>query len=153
MQGAALSPGEGKSPETGELSFIDNAVDTKTGTIRLKAGFANAGRRLWPGQFVTAVITLSSFDNATVVPTAAIQTGQKGTFLFVAKSDGTAELRPVKTGIAYESVTVITEGVKPDESVVIDGQMRLFPDAKLDIKNTEKAAATPSPAQPGTASK
>jgi multidrug efflux system membrane fusion protein len=130
----ALLPGEEQTPETGELSFIDNAVDTKTGTIRLKGSFANANRRLWPGQFVTAVITLASFDNATVVPTAAVQTGQKGTYVYVARAEGTAELRPVKTGVAFEDVTVISEGVKPGESVVIDGQMRLYPDAKLDVK-------------------
>ena len=130
----ALIPGDEQNAETGELSFIDNAVDTRTGTIRLKAGFANTGRRLWPGQFVTAAITLASFDNATVVPTAAIQNGQRGTYLYVAKSDGVAEMRPVKTGVAFEGVTVVNEGVKPGESVVIDGQMRLYPDAKLDIK-------------------
>lgn len=131
---AALLPGEEQQPETGELTFIDNAVDTRTGTIRLKASFANAGRRLWPGQFVTVMITLASFDNATVVPSAAVQTGQKGTFVYIARSDGTAELRPVKTGIAFEDATIVTEGVKPGETVVVDGQLRLYPDAKLDIK-------------------
>jgi multidrug efflux system membrane fusion protein len=131
---AALLPGEEQQPESGELTFIDNAVDTRTGTIRLKASFANAGRRLWPGQFVTVMITLASFDNATVVPGAAVQTGQKGTFVYIAKSDGTVELRPVKTGIAYEDVTIVTEGVKPGETVVTDGQLRLYPDAKIDVK-------------------
>ena len=74
------------------------------------------------------------FDNATVVPTAAIQTGQKGPYVYVAKADGAAELRPVKTGLTFEEVTVISEGVKSGETVVVDGQMRLYPDAKLDIK-------------------
>lgn len=132
---SALLPGEELNPESGELSFIDNAVDTRTGTLRLKASFKNASRRLWPGQFITAVITLASFENATVVPSAAIQTGQKGTYVYIARSDGTAELRPVKTGIAFEDVTIVTEGVKPGETVVTDGQLRLYPDAKLDIKN------------------
>ena len=132
---AALLPGEEQTPETGELTFIDNAVDTKTGTIRLKASFANGGRRLWPGQFVTVLITLGSITDATVVPTAAVQTGQQGTFVYVARSDHTAELRPVKTGIAHDGLTVIQEGVKPGETVVIDGQLRLYPDAKIDIKN------------------
>jgi multidrug efflux system membrane fusion protein len=134
---SALLPGEEQTPETGELSFIDNAVDTRTGTIRLKASFKNADRRLWPGQFITTVITLASFDNATVVPAAAVQTGQKGTYVYIAKSDGIAELRPVKTGIAFEDVTIVHEGVKPGETVVIDGQMRLYPDAKLDVKNAD----------------
>ena len=131
---AVLLPGEEQNPESGELSFIDNAVDTRTGTIRLKASFANAGRRLWPGQFVTAVIDLASFADATVVPSAALQTGQQGTYVYVARNDGRAELRPVKTGIAFEDLTIVNEGVKPGETVVVDGQMRLYPDAKLDIK-------------------
>lgn len=132
---AALLPGEGQDPESGELTFIDNAVDTKTGTIRLKASFGNGGRRLWPGQFVTAQITLGSIKDATVVPTAAVQTGQQGTFVYVARGDHTAELRPVKTGIAHDGLTVIQEGVKPGETVVVDGQLRLYPDARMDIKN------------------
>jgi multidrug efflux system membrane fusion protein len=132
---AALLPGEEQHPATGELTFIDNAVDTRTGTIRLKGSFANADRRLWPGQFVTALITLASFDNATVVPAAAVQTGQNGTFVFVARSDGSAELRPVVPGVTFAEVTVISDGVKSGETVVIDGHLRLYPDAKLDIKN------------------
>jgi len=131
----ALLPGEENAPETGELTFIDNAVDSKTGTIRLKASFKNTNRRLWPGQFVTVLITLDSFTNATVVPAAAVQTGQKGTFVFIARADGTAELRPVTAGITHEGVTMIRDGVKPGETVVTDGQMRLSPDAKMDIKN------------------
>ena len=130
----ALLPGEEQNPELGELSFIDNAVDTKTGTIRLKGSFNNAGRRLWPGQFVTVLITLDSIKDATVVPTAAVQTGQQGTYVYVARSDGTAELRPVRAGITHDGVTVIQEGIMPDETVVIDGQMRLTQGAKLDIK-------------------
>jgi multidrug efflux system membrane fusion protein len=146
----ALLPGEETQPETGELTFIDNAVDTKTGTIRLKASFANTSRRLWPGQFVTALITLASFDNATVVPAAAVQTGQKGTFVFVARTDGTAELRPVNAGITVKEVTVILDGVKPGETVVTDGHLRLYPDAKLDIKNAESKPAVPTAAAPAT---
>jgi multidrug efflux system membrane fusion protein len=132
---SALIPGEEGQPASGALTFVDNAVDTRTGTIRLKASFVNADRRLWPGQFVTVLITLGSFDHATVVPAAAVQTGQKGTFVYVARDDGTAELRPVKTGIPFEDVTVIAEGVKAGETVVTDGHLRLYPDAKLDIKN------------------
>ena len=131
---SVILPGEEGQPASGTLTFVDNAVDTRTGTIRLKASFVNADRRLWPGQFVTVLITLGSFDNATVVPTAAVQTGQQGTFVYVARSDGTAELRPVKTGIPFEEVTVIDEGVKAGETVVTDGQLRLYPDAKLDIR-------------------
>lgn len=144
----ALIPGDDQTPETGQLTFIDNAVDTRTGTLRLKASFGNADRRLWPGQFVSVLITLASFENATVVPAAAVQTGQKGTFVFVAKSDGTAEMRPVVPGITFEDVTVISQGVKPGETVVTDGHLRLYPDAKLDIKNAESKPAAPPAATP-----
>ena len=132
----ALIAGEEQNPASGELTFIDNAVDPRTGTIRLKGSFANRDRRLWPGQFVTVLITLASFENATVVPAAAVQTGQKGPFVFVAKEDGTAEMRPVVPGITFEEITVITEGVKPGETVVTDGHLRLSPGAKLDIKKS-----------------
>jgi len=130
----ALLPGEEQHSEVGELSFIDNAVDTKTGTIRLKGSFKNVDRRLWPGQFVTTLITLDTLKDATVVPTATVQTGQQGTYVYVAKNDGTAELRAVKTGVPHEDVTVVTEGLHPGETVVVDGQLRLYPDAKLEIK-------------------
>lgn len=141
----AVIPGDEGSPVTGTLSFVDNAVDTRTGTIRLKASFANTDRRLWPGQFVTVLITLDNFENATVVPAAAVQTGQKGTFVFVARTDGTTEMRPVVPGITFEEVTVIKEGIKPGETVVTDGHLRLYPDARLDIKNSEgKSAAAPA---------
>jgi len=119
---------------TGRLTFIDNAVDTATGTIRLKATFANNGRTLWPGQYVTVFITLAVVENATVVPSAAIQTGQQGTFVFVVKEDASAELRPVETGLTEGDVTVVAKGLQPGETVVIDGQMRLTHGAKLDIK-------------------
>ena len=142
----ALITGEEQNPASGELTFIDNAVDTKTGTIRLKGSFANSDRRLWPGQFVTVLITLASFENATVVPAAAVQTGQKGPFIFVAKEDGTAEMRPVVPGITFEEITVISEGIKPGETVVTDGQLRLSPGAKLDVKNAAEKGAAPAPA-------
>ena len=141
----ALITGEEQNPASGELTFIDNAVDARTGTIRLKGSFANSDRRLWPGQFVTVLITLANFENATVVPAAAVQTGQKGPFVFVAKEDGTAEMRPVVPGITFEDVTVISEGVKPGETVVTDGHLRLSPGAKLDVKNAAEKDATPAP--------
>jgi multidrug efflux system membrane fusion protein len=131
---AVLFPGEENRPIAGELSFIDNAVDSRTGTIRLKASFANTDRRLWPGQFVTAVMTLASFADATVVPTAAVQTGQQGTFVYLVKEDGTAELRPITRGITFEKQTVVSEGLRPGDTVVVDGQLRLYPGATLDMQ-------------------
>ena len=127
---------EDKRPEKGVLTFVDNTVDTATGTIRLKAAFDNKGRALWPGQFVNVQITLATIHDAVVVPSQAVQTGQQGQFVFVIKAD-TAELRPVNAGITHEDMTVIERGLAPGEQVVTDGQMLLMPGAKVEIKNTE----------------
>ena len=129
---ARISNG-GESIEEGTLTFIDNTVDPATGTIRLKAAFANNEKNLWPGQFVNVVLTLTARPDAVVVPAQAVQTGQQGQFVFVIKGDS-AELRPVKTGISYEDMTVIEQGLESGEQVVTDGQMRLIPGAKVEIK-------------------
>ncbi len=118
----------------GTLTFIDNEVDSATGTIRLKATFANKEKNLWPGQFVNVVLTLTEQADAIVVPSQAVQTGQQGQFVFVIKDDS-AELRPVRTGITYKDLTVIEQGLGHEEQVVTDGQMRLMPGAKVQIKN------------------
>ena len=127
---------EDKRPEKGVLTFVDNTVDTATGTIRLKAAFDNKGRALWPGQFVNVQITLATIHDAVVVPSQAVQIGQQGQFVFVIKAD-TAELRPVNAGITHKDMTVIEKGLAPGEQVVTDGQMLLMPGAKVEIKNTE----------------
>ncbi|MBI1811835.1 MAG: efflux RND transporter periplasmic adaptor subunit [Nitrospirae bacterium] len=127
---------EDKKSFHGVLSFMDNTVDTATGTIKLKATFSNKEKALWPGQFVTVRMTLSNIQDAVVVPTQAIQTGQQGQFVFIVK-DGTAELRPVTAGITYEDVTVIEKGLSAGDEVVTDGQMRLMPVAKVEIKNAQ----------------
>jgi multidrug efflux system membrane fusion protein len=119
----------------GELTFIDNAVDMTTGTIQLKATFPNEDNTLWPGQFVQVVLTLSDLTNAIVVPSQAVQTGQNGQFVYVVKPDLTAEERPVTVGITYQGETVVQSGLKAGETVVTDGQLRLTPDAKVDIKS------------------
>lgn len=114
-------------PATGRLSFIDNAVDTTTGTIKLKGEFANNDRRLWPGQFSDVELTLTTQPHAIVVPSQAVQTGQNGQYVFVVKSDNTAEMRPVKVTRTVGDQTVIASGVNPGEQVVTDGQLRLAP--------------------------
>ncbi len=124
-----------KNPFHGVLTFVDNTVDTATGTIKLKATFDNRERALWPGQFVTVRITLSTIQDAVVVPSQAVQTGQQSQFVFVVK-DEAAELRPVTAGIPYEDVTVIEKGLAPGEIVVTDGQMRLMPGAKVEIRKS-----------------
>ena len=125
---------EERPAEEGVLTFIDNAVDPATGTIRLKAVFSNKEKGLWPGQFVNVLLTLTSQADAVVVPSQAVQTGQQGQFVFVIK-EGSAELRPVRTGITYGDITVIEQGLKPQEQVVTDGQIRLMPGAKVEIRN------------------
>lgn len=126
-------PGAVGFREKGVLSFIDNTVDVTTGTIRLKASFENTRKSLWPGQFVNLSITLAMRNSAVVVPSQAIQTGQKGQFVFVAKADGTAEIRPVAAGTVFQEVTVIEKGLQSGEQVVIDGQMRVVPGGKIEI--------------------
>jgi multidrug efflux system membrane fusion protein len=121
-------------PARGTLSFIDNAVDQTTDTIRLKATFPNRDRRLWPGAFVNVVLRLATDRNALVVPDAAPQTGQDGDFVFVVKPDQTVEARPITIGWTDAGETVIAKGLKAGETVVTDGQLRLTPGAHVSIK-------------------
>jgi membrane fusion protein, multidrug efflux system len=129
----ATIPNDPGPPEVGTVTFVDNAMDNTTATIRLKATFANEKRRLWPGQFVNTVLTLTSERNAVVVPAQAMQTGQNGQFVFVVKSDNTVESRPVIVGRTVNGVTVIEKGLAQGETVVTDGQLRLVPGAKISV--------------------
>jgi multidrug efflux system membrane fusion protein len=115
----------------GVLTVIDNAVYTNTGTIKLKARFDNHERLLWPGEFVNVVLTLDTQNNATVVPSEAVQDGQHGQFIFVVKADQTVEPRVVTVSRTLGSKAVIGKGIAPGETVVTDGQLRLFPGAKI----------------------
>jgi membrane fusion protein, multidrug efflux system len=121
-------------PENGTLSFIDNTVNATTGTFELKGLFANKTERLWPGQFVDATLTLSELPDTILVPAQAIQTGQDGSFVFVVAQDMSAKPRPVIVGDSIEGQTVVKSGLKAGEIVVTDGQLRLFPGAKVKIK-------------------
>ena len=118
---------------TGELTFINNTVDPGTGTIQLKATFRNEDNGLWPGQFLDAVLTLTS-QLAIVVPSQAIQPGQKGPYVFVVKADQTVENRQVQPGARLGAETIITSGLQAGERVVTDGQLRLRPGTKVDVK-------------------
>ena len=124
-----------QNADKGVLTFINNTVDPSTGTIMLKGTFPNGGGRLWPGQFLNVALKLSVMEDATVVPSQAVQTGEKGSYVYVVKPDMTADYRPVETGATIEGRTVIEKGVSPGEKVVTDGQLRIFPGAKLEIKN------------------
>ena len=114
----------------GKLAVIDNTVDATTGTIKLKAVFDNGDRLLWPGQFVDAVLRLDA-QEATVVPAEAVQAGQKGQFVYVVKKDQTVEPRLVAAGRTVDGKIVLEKGVAPGETVVTDGQLRLFPGARI----------------------
>jgi multidrug efflux system membrane fusion protein len=135
----AIIPNDGGPPEQGVLTFVNNTVDSSTGTILLKGTFPNSGRRLWPGQFVNVALTLSARPNAILVPSRAIQTGQEGQFVFVVKADRTVESRPVVVGTALEADTVIEKGLQVGETVVTDGQLRLVPGSKVEIKSGLRA--------------
>lgn len=131
-------PGAAGKIEKGRVSFLDNAVDPATGTIRLKGQFANEDKQLWPGQFVTLSLVLDVRKQAVVLPSQAVQTGQKGQFVFVVKADSTAEVRPVVPGPTHGEITAIDGGLQPGEEVVVDGHMRVIPGGKVEIKTTEK---------------
>ncbi len=131
----AVVPGDETHRVQGELSFVDNTVDIATGTIKLKGTFANTEKRLWPGQFTNVFITLTSLRDAVVVPTQALQTGQEGQYVFVVKQDKTVEQKNVAAGISFADETVVEKGLTPGEQVVTDGQMRLMPGAKVEIRN------------------
>jgi len=114
----------------GTLAVIDNAVDSNTGTIRLKAGFDNRDGRLWPGQFVNVVLTIDT-QTATTIPAEAVQAGQQGSFVYVVKSDETVEPRPLAVGQTIGAKVIVQRGVASGERIVTDGQSRLFPGAKI----------------------
>jgi multidrug efflux system membrane fusion protein len=127
----------------GSLAVIDNTVDATTGTIHLKATFENADRLLWPGQFVTATLTLDTIQNAVVAPAEAVQSGQKGDFVYAVKPNNTVEIRPVKTGRAWGAKIVIASGLAPGETVVTDGQLRIFPGAQISPVDPAKLGTGP----------
>ncbi len=126
-------PHQTQTLATGALTFINNAVDQTTATIQLKATFPNTDNALWPGQFVDVVLTLTS-RAAIVVPSQAIQAGQQGPFLFVVKADQTVESRPVVVGTRLGAETIVEQGLRAGERVVTDGQLRLVPGARVEIK-------------------
>jgi multidrug efflux system membrane fusion protein len=121
----------GQPAVRGELSVIDNSVDSTTGTIRLKATFENAKRLLWPGQFVNVALTVGTQGSAIVVPSEAVQPGQQGSMVWVVKPDQSVEPRNVKAGATHGNQVVIQSGVAAGETVITDGQLRLYPGAHI----------------------
>jgi multidrug efflux system membrane fusion protein len=132
----AKSQDESGDGERGELTFIDNNVDATTGTIKLKGTFQNADRKLWPGEFVNVSMRLTLQPNAIVVPSAALQTGQDGTYVYVVKDDMTVEMRAVVVGIRVGDILVIDKGLREGETIVTEGQLRLAPGSKVLIQGS-----------------
>lgn len=145
-------PAEAAAPEKGRLFFVDNLVDRKTGTITLKAEFANKERLLWPGRFVTVSVRLGVVEGAVIAPARAVQTGLEGQYVWVIDDADRASLRTVTTGRSSEQEVVIRTGLEPGERVVVDGHLRVTPGAVVEVKDGGTAPAKAPPA-PGDASK
>jgi len=122
--------------EIGKLTFIDNSVDASTGAIKLKGTFPNTNRILWPGKFVRVTLRLGTVQNALLVPTQAVQTGQEGEYVFLVKPDMTVESRPVVTGVRVESDQVIEKGLQAGDIVVKEGHVRLVTGTHVQIKQS-----------------
>jgi multidrug efflux system membrane fusion protein len=137
------APGDTGSARTGTLTFVDNAVDETTGTIRLKGTFPNTDEALWPGQFVPVSLVLGTRLGAVVVPVRALQRGQQGDFLYVVEADLTARVQPITVGPRLDDQVVVEEGLEAGERVVTDGQLRLTPGAWVEETPGAGAAAAP----------
>ena len=136
----ASAQNDSSAPEMGELTFIDNAVDPTTGTLRLKGTFRNQNRTLWPGEFVRVTLRLGIQSNALVVPNQAVQTGQDGAYVYVVKPDRTVESRPVVTGARLDQDLVVEKGLQVGETVVVEGQLRLAPGSHVQIQGDSESA-------------
>jgi multidrug efflux system membrane fusion protein len=126
-------------PRTGDMYFIDNAVQPGAGTVKVRAVTPNPDRALWPSQFVRVRLILDNLKDATLVPGGAVQIGQNGPYVFVVKPDSTLDLRRVKPGQTHGDLTVINEGVRAGEMVVVSGQLQLAPGAKVIAKEADAA--------------
>lgn len=152
----ARVPVKGGAEADGELTFIDSVVNPTSGTVKLKATFPNEDLQFWPGQFVNVTLTLTIEKNCVVVPSQAVSKGQDGSYVFVVKPDSTAEYHPVKTGRSLNDETIILEGLSGNEKIITDGQVRLYPGARVyepdksvpgtpaKKENSNKAAGTES---------
>jgi multidrug efflux system membrane fusion protein len=118
----------------GELSFVDNHVDSTTGTVLLKARFPNRDGRLWPGEFVDVTLVLGVQAEALVIPAQAVLAGQQGSYVFVVEADGTARQRPVTVQRTVDGLAVLEDPLEPGTIVVTDGQLRVTPGAKVDVR-------------------
>jgi membrane fusion protein, multidrug efflux system len=144
----ATIPKDSGSSEVGTVSFVDNAVDQATGNIHLKAAFTNSQNRLWPGIYVNIVLVLSQQAGATVVPAQAVMEGNAGSFVYVVRPDKRVEPRTIVPVRTVAGETVIEKGLQPGDTIVTDGQTRLEPNARVEIKSSLGDAASADPADP-----
>jgi multidrug efflux system membrane fusion protein len=132
----AYPKGQNSNAAEGLLTFIDNGVDPQTGTVKLKATFQNKDARLWPGEFVNAILKLSTLENAITVPTKAVQSGQQGDYVYVVSKDGTATPHQVTTVGTYQNLTLVKSGLDAGDTVIVDGQLRVAPNAKVMVQSS-----------------
>ena len=137
-------PDEPKKPRDGELTFLDNAVQESTGTVKLRASIPNKDHFFWPGRFVKVRLILDTIKAAVLVPAAAPQKAAKGSFVYVVKEDSTAELRPVKLGQRQDELVVVNEGLKPGEQVVVNGQLAVMPGGKVHVDDSHAVTSSPA---------
>lgn len=128
-----VTPTGGKAV-SGKLTFIDNTVDTRTGTIKLRGTFTNTDKGLWPGQFVQVSLTLGNLSDVVIVPSRAVQTGRNESYVYIVDADKKAQYRQVKVSLDSEGKSVISEGLSAGETVVVDGQVRLAPNVPVEIR-------------------
>jgi multidrug efflux system membrane fusion protein len=153
----ALDRGNTMTLDEGTLAVVDNQIDQTTGTMKLKATFPNADLKLWPGKFVNARLVLSVAKGATVIPSSVVQRGPQGTYAYVIKPDKTVEMRPIQTGQTEGNLALVEDGLKPGEEVVVDGQYKLQPGARVEVSTAHSSTgtapgapnATPKPRRPG----
>jgi RND family efflux transporter MFP subunit len=137
-------PDELDKPFTGQLTFLDNAVQSASGTVMLRATVPNSGHRLWPGRFVNVRLILAMVPGAVLVPAASPQDSAKGPFVYVVKDDSTAEPRPVKLGQRQGDLIVIEQGLKSGERVIINGQMAVAPGGKVHVEQGNAGENAPA---------
>ena len=138
----ALDRGNTATLDEGTLAVVDNEIDQTTGTAKLKATFPNNDLKLWPGKFVNARLVLTTQKGATVIPSAVVQRGPQGTYAYVIKPDKTAEMRPIKVGPTENNLALVESGLQPGEDVVVDGQYKLQPGARVELTSPQQQGQT-----------
>jgi multidrug efflux system membrane fusion protein len=135
-------------PREGQLTFLDNSVQSSTGTVKLRATLPNADRYFWPGQFVNVRLVLTMRKDAVLIPAQAQQIGQQGPFVYVVKADSTAEIRPIVPGQRQDDMLVVEQGIQPGENVVVAGHMAVMPNGKVVVTNGKPGSVPPAGTQP-----